>query len=455
MTKQNIQSISFFVSAILLSVAMALSISFAFAKIAHADGEDYGDVGGYGGDYGDVGGYGGDYGDVGGYGGDYTDVGGYTESCGCDYNGDGVITTEEWSESWTESYSSSGGSGGGFSGGGFSGGGSFGGGSSGGGGGFSMPRFNYPSTPQTFYPPQYPTPTPHPTPTPSPIPAPVTNNTCVNNSCNNTTTTSIVNSGNTTATVYPVQQAAVQYQVQYVQPVQPYCTITISNYNNTNNAYGPYAYNQLATLTWSSTNATSGYVSPNVGAVSAYGSMQVYPTSGSVYTMTVSGQGGTATCSTPVFSTPVYNNPPPVYNNPAPYVSLSQIPYTGFDFGTLGNSIYWLALVLFAGAAAYLVLYFQGGVMAFTGNILGTKKTRVQPEMPRIQVKVSAPVAPVASPDVAPTMELPALQSFSGVVSPIQFAPTVAPEATRTNTTDSMKIVTSEGQAPRIIISRA
>ena len=43
-----------------------------------------------------------------------------------------------------------------------------------------------------------------------------------------------------------------------------------------------------------------------------------------------------------------------------PSVALTQIPYTGFDFGSIGDSIYWAMLALFGIAAAYLVLYYTG-----------------------------------------------------------------------------------------------
>jgi len=76
--------------------------------------------------------------------------------------------------------------------------------------------------------------------------------------------------------------------------------------------------------------------------------------------------------------------PPVAYNvptPPTPNVSLSQIPYTGFDFGPLGDSLYWLALVAFALSAAYLLLYYQGGVYAYLGttlNKLGLKIDQIR-----------------------------------------------------------------------------
>lgn len=392
----------------------------AFVSVAHAAdlGDDFGDMGGVdfydtslvdNVDYYDTSSMDNvDYYDTSAYDNvDYYDTSAYDNvdyyDTSADYDHDGYVETWEYQESY------GGGRGGGMP--------SFGGGSSY--GGSSIGRgtsYSYPSTPMTFY-----TPTYHAPQQPTVITN--TSNNCVNNSCNNidNSVTNIVNSGNTTATVYPVEP---QYQVQYVQPTyqRPYCTITI-NYNNSTN-YGPYS-NQLATLTWSSTGATSGYISPIVGSVSAYGSMTVYPTNGQIYTMTVYGQGGTATCQTTSYYAPIVQTP-------TPYVSLSQIPYTGFDFGTVGNAIYWLALAAFAGAAAYLVLYFQGGMLA----IFGSRAKRPQAEMPKISVSK------------APQAAAPVAHAEAPVISPIQLA-------TSKTTSDSMMVKFSKaGEAPRIVISR-
>ena len=39
------------------------------------------------------------------------------------------------------------------------------------------------------------------------------------------------------------------------------------------------------------------------------------------------------------------------------YVEISQLPYTGFDFGPLGNALYFSVLALIAVSAAYAALY--------------------------------------------------------------------------------------------------
>ncbi|MES2202744.1 MAG: hypothetical protein V4474_00205 [Patescibacteria group bacterium] len=61
---------------------------------------------------------------------------------------------------------------------------------------------------------------------------------------------------------------------------------------------------------------------------------------------------------TPVYQQPIYNQPVAPYYPPqprAPYVSLSAVPYTGLDLGTMGTIAYWSFLVLWCLLAAYLI----------------------------------------------------------------------------------------------------
>lgn len=132
---------------------------------------------------------------------------------------------------------------------------------------------------------------------------------------------------------------------------RPSCTIQLSNYS------GP---NGSARLSWWSSDATNASIS-GIGSVNTSDSMTVYPDGNRVYTMTVYGQGGTATCHTS-YVTPYL---PPVIG--APYISLTQIPYTGFDFGPIGNAMYWLGMIATAMAGAYLVLYYRRNAFAIAG----------------------------------------------------------------------------------------
>ncbi len=200
----------------------------------------------------------------------------------------------------------------------------------------------------------------------------------------------------------------------------PSCWITISNYNQYN-----YNYNQQATLSWGSTNATSAYINPSVGSVSTSGSRSVYQSGNQAYTMTVyNAQGQSATCQTSVYTQPgaisctITANPVNIQNGNSSYlswtstgatsaylsdglgnvatngtltvrpetsrnytltvtgangtqtcntyvtvsgstISLTQIPYTGFDLGPIGNTLYWFAIIAVALAGGYLVVYYM------------------------------------------------------------------------------------------------
>lgn len=241
----------------------------------------------------------------------------------------------------------------------------------------------------------------------------------------------------------PVYQAPNQYSVNYnfAQEYQvPTCTISVSN-----SYYNSYSNNPV-TLTWSSTKAFSASISPSVGTVNPNGSTTVYPTGGTtIYTLTVHGQGGSNTCQTqviyqaqpPVYQPPVYV-PPQVTPPTAPYVALTQIPYTGFDFGPVGNSIYWAGLLSFALAAAYLVIYYKGG-LAFATGTTGRRST------PRAHAATAESAKTVVS------AEAPVAQT------PTSMFANLPTREYRNATADAMAIIqpASSDEMPRITITRA
>src|SRR3989344_1807824 len=118
---------------------------------------------------------------------------------------------------------------------------------------------------------------------------------------------------------YPQLYSYPYYQnYGYTHPV-PSCTITISTPYNYNNYYGyssygqPGSYNQTVTLSWTSINATSAYLSSAGSSVATQGSMSVYAYGNTTYMLTVSGPGGSNTCQTvyyqPTYSQPTYYQP--------------------------------------------------------------------------------------------------------------------------------------------------
>ncbi len=253
------------------------------------------------------------------------------------------------------------------------------------------------------------------------------------------TNTNTASTGAITNTFAPVINVGAPQQLVQATLPTPSCSIYASGGYAT--GYGT----QSVTLNWNSQNVTSAYISPNVGTVSPQGTQLVYPQGYTTYTMTVYGPGGSATCQAttnygggyiaPV-RTPIYTATPiqvaPVIT---PSVTLTQIPYTGFDFGPVGNAMYWTALFALAAAAAYILVYFVPGLtFAFAGskskNALDTAEVR---EVFKSQISV------LRTPSVLNDEELAEVAAFSSE----KYRPT----------TDSMSHDTTNG-APRIVIAR-
>src|SRR3989344_1005411 len=207
-------------------------------------------------------------------------------------------------------------------------------------------------------------------------------------------------------TYYPYYGSS--YSYPYTYSATPSCTITASA-----------GANGRVVLTWYSANATSAYISPAVGSVSPSGSTNIYPYGNSLYTLTVSGAGGSADCQTSAYYNAVATSVS--VSSTAPYVALTQIPYTGFDYGPVGNALYWLGILGFAVAAAYLVVYFI-------------------PALFRLRL-VSAPVRAMNQ-NSAPTVHAEQKDKVS------------APVASYFGTRDAMVAVHSkDGSAPRLVIT--
>ena len=128
---------------------------------------------------------------------------------------------------------------------------------------------------------------------------------------------------------------------QYYQPGVSSCTLSANPLSIRN---GEASY-----LTWTSQgNVTSAWLSDGLGNVAPNGSLSVRPESSRNYTLTVIGANGTQSCNAYVTVSGSYY----------PSLSLTQIPYTGFDMEPIGNVFYFAALALFAFAAGYLVIFY-------------------------------------------------------------------------------------------------
>ncbi len=90
---------------------------------------------------------------------------------------------------------------------------------------------------------------------------------------------------------------------------------------------------------------------------------------------------------------------------PLAYLYLSQIPYTGLDLGFWGTIVYWIMLIGWSLAAAYLVLF---GVLPYIvrkGQAFGLQVVEVLNETPRMTpVFAPAPLIPPVTPYTPPVM---------------------------------------------------
>lgn len=205
---------------------------------------------------------------------------------------------------------------------------------------------------------------------------------------------------------------------------------------NTVNYYGGQV-----TFEWESSDADWAEIT-DIGVVPTDGTMRVNVYEPKTYYMTVYADGRTSECETFVnvvghvssqnqnyygyqqYQYPTY----PMYQ--APYVHLSQIPYTGFDFGPLGNAIYWMMLIGMAVVVAYLLVY-QAGLRALASVPVVHDVVRAgRMQYSAVREVLQSSNAPAAAP--APV---------------VAAAPVVEKRMS-----DSMQIV--EGDTPRIVISR-
>ncbi|TAJ14789.1 hypothetical protein EPO56_01715 [Patescibacteria group bacterium] len=163
--------------------------------------------------------------------------------------------------------------------------------------------------------------------------------------------------------------ATCQTIVTVVPPSGPACTISLSRTSITSG--------QSINVSWTSVNATSGTITGGVGAVSpvSSGSAEVFPSSDTTFTGTFTGPSGTVNCSATVTVGTAgctsncgggYNPPNVVLykqpiNQPLAFVSLAQIPYTGFAAGPVLTVLFWLAIGLFAAIIAYAIAG-RGGI---------------------------------------------------------------------------------------------
>lgn len=122
---------------------------------------------------------------------------------------------------------------------------------------------------------------------------------------------------------------------------------------------------------------------------------------------------------------PAYYYYPPTYVTPVsyPFISLRQIPYTGFDGGLALNIAYWVGIVSFSLAAGYLAVYY---IPAF------------------FRIKKAIPEQMVEAP----------IKLARSVATSIASAPREAHAMTSAIVKDSMSVAYAADGAPRLVITR-
>ncbi len=125
-----------------------------------------------------------------------------------------------------------------------------------------------------------------------------------------------------------------------------------------------------ATLSWGGNAISDVFINNGIGTITSItGSTDISPTIGThnyigtftmfsgqkltcSSTLTVNSGGGT---QPPIVTLTILHKPTILH--PLALVYLSQIPYTGLDFGTIGTIIYWLILTVFSVVIAYILLF--------------------------------------------------------------------------------------------------
>lgn len=170
-----------------------------------------------------------------------------------------------------------------------------------------------------------------------------------------------------------------------------------------------------ARLSWSSDRVYRVRIDQGIGEVSTNGSRRVSPGNGSrTYEGTFYGDNGdvihcsaTLRVRTTSGGGVVLDSLPLVSAQPLSYVSLSELPYTGLDLGPVGTALYWLMLILWSLALAYV---FMGGLVPFALRAVGLAEPHHA--APVVHAPVHAPEVQ-ATPVVA-TVHAPAPSKYEG-----------------------------------------
>jgi hypothetical protein len=128
-------------------------------------------------------------------------------------------------------------------------------------------------------------------------------------------------------------------------------------------------YTRTTTIRWNSQNAASIWIDNGIGDVNQSGVRTIYPTRTTVITGHAIGRNGqqvVCNASVGVYVPPMPPVQPPVYH--PPYVSLTQVPYTGFGDIDVLMAIYLGAALVCLSTGIYAVRggHVSSALRAFT-----------------------------------------------------------------------------------------
>ncbi len=174
----------------------------------------------------------------------------------------------------------------------------------------------------------------------------------------------------------------------------PQCTISLSR--------STIKTGESVDVSWTSVNSTNGFITGGVGTTSPVsgGSVTVYPSDDTNFVGTFSGPYGTTTCSAFVdvqtggggctsgcgggLDQPNVSLLSKPGDAPLAFVSLAQIPYTGFEAGPALTAAFWLSVAVLAALATYTVMG-RGGMQFVLQSALGAVSIPIRDsaELPR------------------------------------------------------------------------
>lgn len=222
-----------------------------------------------------------------------------------------------------------------------------------------------------------------------------------------------------TATNISGQSVVCTATVQKINPSVPACVLSVNR--------SKIKSGESVKVSWTSANVTSGTITSvgNATPVASGTSDDLFPPDSTTYTGTFTGPNGSVSCTVSVEvekgsggcvgncgggglnqpNVTLLNKPG---DQPLAFVSLSQVPYTGFEAGVLLTILFWLAVAVWSAGIAYIVVGKQGMRLMASQLMSGASYTRSatpsQALVPSV-IHVAEPVQAAAPQKVTPLRE--------------------------------------------------